>query len=91
MEMFTPSLDWGNEIVASLLWVAKAWAISAVVMVAVLTCSPGSPRGAGSSGGSPAAISLGDRAFRCGRCSGVLLLSVIIDVRIDVLFSYHEQ
>jgi hypothetical protein len=29
MEMFTPSLGWGSEIVASLIWVAKAWAISA--------------------------------------------------------------
>ena len=24
METFTPSLDWGNELVASALWVAKA-------------------------------------------------------------------
>ena len=36
METFTPSLDWGNELVASALWVAKAWAIAAVGTVAVL-------------------------------------------------------
>ncbi len=36
METFTPSLDWGDELVASALWVAKAWAIAAVGMVVVL-------------------------------------------------------
>ncbi|MDT5327160.1 MAG: vitamin B12/bleomycin/antimicrobial peptide transport system ATP-binding/permease protein [Mycobacterium sp.] len=32
-----PSLDWGDEIVGSLLWVAKAWVISAACMVLALT------------------------------------------------------
>lgn len=36
MEMFSQSLDWGNEILASLWWITKAWVISAVVAVAVL-------------------------------------------------------
>ena len=36
METFTPSLDWGDELIASALWVAKAWAIAAVGMVVVL-------------------------------------------------------
>jgi len=30
METFTPSLNWGDELITSLLWVAKAWAIAAV-------------------------------------------------------------
>ena len=30
MEMFTPTLDWGNELWTSLIWIAKAWAIAAV-------------------------------------------------------------
>ena len=37
METFTPSLDWGNEIITSLLWVARAWAISAVCILIALT------------------------------------------------------
>ncbi len=37
METFTPSLDWGNEIVTSVLWVARAWAISAICILIVLT------------------------------------------------------
>ncbi len=36
METFTPSLDWGDELIASALWVAKAWVIAAVGMVVVL-------------------------------------------------------
>ena len=36
METFTPSLDWGDELIASALWVAKAWAIAAVGMLVVL-------------------------------------------------------
>ena len=36
METFTPSLDWGNELLTSALWVAKAWAIAAVGTVVVL-------------------------------------------------------
>ena len=36
MEMYEPSLDWANEIPQSLLWTAKAWLITAAVVVAVL-------------------------------------------------------
>jgi putative ATP-binding cassette transporter len=36
METFTPSLDWGSELIRSLLWVARAWAISAVCLLVVL-------------------------------------------------------
>ena len=36
MDVFTPSLDWGNELVTSLVWIAKAWTISAAVTLLVL-------------------------------------------------------
>ncbi len=35
METFTPSLDWGDELVGSALWVAKAWVFAAIGMVVV--------------------------------------------------------
>ena len=90
MEMFTPSLDWGNELIASLLWVAKAWVISAVVHA---RCA-GAARPVHHLGPPVLAhhrrrISRAARAFRCGCWLGVLLLSVMIDVRMDVLFSYY--
>ena len=36
MDMFTPTLDWGNEWLTSLWWIAKAWAIAAVATMVVL-------------------------------------------------------
>ncbi len=36
MELFTPSLDWGNELVTSLWWIARAWFYSAVATLVVL-------------------------------------------------------
>ena len=89
MEMFTPSLDWGSEVVASLIWVLKAWAISAVTTLAILALV--------------ARFTTWGRQFWrvtggyfCGRASipvwallAVLMFSVMFSVRMDVLFSYY--
>ncbi len=91
MESFSPSLDWGNELVTSLLWVARAWAIAAVCTVVVLALL--------------ARFTVWGRQFWRitgeyfkGRQSipvwlwlGVLLASVMIDVRLTVLFSYQSN
>lgn len=34
--MFTPTLDWGNELWTSLIWIARAWAITAVCTLIIL-------------------------------------------------------
>ncbi|MDT5360760.1 MAG: vitamin B12/bleomycin/antimicrobial peptide transport system ATP-binding/permease protein [Mycobacterium sp.] len=91
MELFTPSLDWGTEIVGSLFWVAKAWAISAACTVFALMLIA-------------RFTAWGRQFWRVtgdyfkGRDSipvwlwlGVLLLSVMIDVRLSVLFSYQSN
>ena len=89
--MFTPSRDWGNEWYESLVWIAKGWAIAAVVTLVVLVLL--------------AKFTLWGRqfwyvtgAYFTGRSSikvwawlAVLLLSVIINVRIDVLLSYYSN
>ena len=36
METFTPTLDWGNELLTSLVWIARGWAIAAVCTLIVL-------------------------------------------------------
>ncbi|HJT94592.1 MAG TPA: ABC transporter ATP-binding protein/permease, partial [Mycobacterium sp.] len=91
METFSPSLDWGSELVASVLWVAKAWVIAAACTLVVL--------------GLLARFTMWGRQFWRvtgdyfkGRQSvpvwallGVLLLSVMIDVRLVVLFSYQSN
>ena len=33
--MFTPTLDWGNELWASLQWIGKAWAIAAIATLLI--------------------------------------------------------
>ena len=35
METYSPSIDWGNELVPSLLWILKAWTISAVCVLII--------------------------------------------------------
>ncbi|MBV9639392.1 MAG: ABC transporter ATP-binding protein/permease [Mycobacteriaceae bacterium] len=91
MEKFRPSIDWGNELVASLLWILGAWAISAgcVLVFAVLL------------------IRYSRWGWRFWRITGeyftgaasvpvwgmvaVLLLSVIASVRLEVLLSYYNN
>jgi vitamin B12/bleomycin/antimicrobial peptide transport system ATP-binding/permease protein len=91
LNTFTPSIDWAHELVPSLMWVLKAWAISAVCLLAV---------------GFPV-IRFTTWGHQFWRISGayfksrasmpvwglfvVLLLSVIISVRIDVLLSYYSN
>ena len=91
MEPYTPSLNWGHELVPSLLWILKAWAISAALALIVLVLL--------------ARLTIWGRQYWritgdyfTGRASiklwiwlGVLLLSVMISVRINVLISYFSN
>ncbi len=91
MEPYTPSMDWGHELVPSLLWILKAWSISAVLTLIVLVLL--------------ARFTVWGRQYWritgdyfTGRSSvklwiwlGVLLLSVMISVRINVLISYFSN
>jgi vitamin B12/bleomycin/antimicrobial peptide transport system ATP-binding/permease protein len=89
MEMYTPSLDWSNEIVASLWWVGKAWVIAAVCVLLVLAVI-----GRFTVWGRQYWRITGP--YFVGRASipgwgllAVLLLSVMLSVRTDVLLSYY--
>jgi vitamin B12/bleomycin/antimicrobial peptide transport system ATP-binding/permease protein len=89
MEMFTPSLDWGAEIVASLIWVAKAWAISAVSILAVLTLIARFTTWGRQYWRITGGYFTGRQSIPVWLLLGVLLLSVMFSVRMDVLFSYY--
>lgn len=91
METFTPSLVWGDELVASALWVAKAWVLAAigVVVVGVLlarytTWGRQFWRVTGS-------YFTGRDSVPVWGLLAVLLLLVMIDVRIVVLFTYQSN
>jgi putative ATP-binding cassette transporter len=91
MEMFTPTLDWGSEIWKSLVWIAKAWAIAAVSTMVILALI-----GRFTTWGKQYWRITGK--YFTGRSSvlvwswlAVLLLSVIMGVRLDVLFSFQSN
>ncbi|MEX3650710.1 ABC transporter ATP-binding protein/permease, partial [Mycolicibacterium porcinum] len=89
MEMFTPTLDWGDELATSLAWIAKGWLIAAVCTLVILVLIARFTAW----GRQYWRIT---RGYFTGRDSvivwawlGALLLSVIAGVRLAVLFSYQ--
>jgi putative ATP-binding cassette transporter len=89
METFTPSLNWGDELITSLLWVAKAWAIAAVCTLVVLALLARFTTWGRQFWRITGDYFTGRQSIRVWALLGVLLLSVMIDVRLGVLFSYQ--
>ncbi|GFG75991.1 ABC transporter ATP-binding protein/permease [Mycobacterium botniense] len=86
---FTPSIDWGHALPDSLWWIAQAWAISAVCVVVMLVVL----RYAAPWGRQYWRVThgyfTGVRAVPVWLMLAVLLLSVIVAVRLNVLLSYQ--
>ena len=91
METFTPSLDWGNELVTSLLWVARAWAIAAVGMVVVLALLARYTTWGRQFWRITGDYFKGRESIPVWALLGVLLVLVMIDVRLVVLFTYQSN
>src|SRR5882757_3594699 len=91
METFTPSLDWGDELITSVLWVAKAWVIGAVGMVVVLALLGRFTTWGRQFWRVTGGYFKGRESIPVWLWLGVLLLSVMIDVRLSVLFSYQSN
>lgn len=89
METFTPSLDWGDELVASALWVAKAWSIAAVGMLLVLFLIGRFTIWGRQFWRITGAYFKGRESVPVWALLGVLLLLVMVDVRLSVLFTYQ--
>jgi putative ATP-binding cassette transporter len=90
-ETFTPTLDWSNELLSSALWVAKAWVIAAVcalLAVALLARFTTWGRQFWRITGD---YFTGRQSIRVWALLGVLLASVMVDVRLGVLFSYQSN
>ncbi len=88
-KLFKPSIDWGHALADSLVWIVVAWAICAVCVIAVLAvlraATPWARQFWRISGG----YFTGRHSVGVWLMLGVLLLSVIIAVRLNVLFSYQ--
>jgi putative ATP-binding cassette transporter len=91
METFTPSLDWGDEFITSLLWVAKAWVIGAAGMLVTLALLGRFTTWGRQFWRVTGAYYKGRESIPVWLWLGVLLLSVMVDVRLSVLFSYQSN
>ncbi|BCO35947.1 vitamin B12 transport ATP-binding protein BacA [Mycobacterium heckeshornense] len=91
MELFKPSIDWGHALVDSMSWVAEAWAVSAVCVIVVLVVlrfvTPWGHQFWRITGD----YFTGRHSIRVWLMLGVLLLSVVLAVRLNVLFSYQAN
>ena len=91
MDMFTPTLDWGNELWTSLWWIAKAWAIAAVSTLVILVLIGRFTVWGKQFWRVTGAYFTGPSSVKVWLWLAALLLSVIIGVRLDVLFSYQSN
>ncbi|MEZ0359490.1 ABC transporter ATP-binding protein/permease [Mycobacterium sp. SA01] len=89
--MFHPSMDWGHELVPSLIWIAKAWGISAVLSLIVLVLLARYTVWGRQYWRITGDYFTGRQSIRVWIWIAVLLLSTIISVRLDVLLSYYSN
>jgi vitamin B12/bleomycin/antimicrobial peptide transport system ATP-binding/permease protein len=87
--MFTPTLDWGNELLTSLWWIAKAWVIAAVATLVILVLIHRFTVWGRQFWRVTGDYFRGPESVTVWIWLGVLLLSVVTGVRIDVLLSYQ--
>ncbi|HNM84532.1 MAG: ABC transporter ATP-binding protein/permease [Mycobacterium sp.] len=90
-EPFTPSLDWGHALADSLLWVGKAWLIAAVCTLAVLFVIARFTTWGKQFWYVTRGYFADRHSARPWLSLAAMLLSVIIDVRLAVLFTYQSR
>lgn len=91
MGTYTPSLDWGHELVPSLLWVVKAWAVSAVCLLIVAVLIARYTNWGRQFWRITGDYFRGRQSLPAWGLFIVLLLSVTMSVRINVLLSYYSN
>jgi vitamin B12/bleomycin/antimicrobial peptide transport system ATP-binding/permease protein len=89
MEMFAPSMDWGNELWASAVWIAKAWMIAAAVTLGICVLIARYTGWGRQFWRITGAYFTGPESVKVWLWLGLLLLLVIAGVRLDVLLSYQ--
>jgi putative ATP-binding cassette transporter len=90
-DMFIPTLDWGHEVWTSLVWIAKAWVIAAVSTLVILVLIGRFTVWGKQFWRITGDYFTGPASVKVWLWLAVLLLSVIIGVRLDVLFSYQSN
>ena len=91
METFTPSLNWGDELVGSALWVAKAWVFAAIGVVVVCALLARYTTWGRQFWRVTGDYFKGRESVPVWALLGVLLALVMIDVRLVVLLTYQSN
>lgn len=89
MEMFTPTLDWGSELLTSLVWIVKGWAIAAVATTAILALIFRFTNWGRQYWRITSGYFTGRSSLKVWLWLAALLLSVITGVRLSVLFTFQ--
>lgn len=87
--MFTPTLNWGDELMTSAAWIARGWAIAAVGTLVVLVLIARYTAWGRQFWRITGDYFKGPASVKVWLWLGVLLLSVIASVRLTVLLSYQ--
>ncbi|HET9892597.1 MAG TPA: SbmA/BacA-like family transporter, partial [Mycobacterium sp.] len=91
MEKFTPSIDWGHELVASSRWILEAWVISAGCLFVVGLALVRFTRWGGEFWRITGDYFTGRQSLPVWSLFATLLVSVMMAVRINVLLSYYSN
>ena len=91
LQSFKPAIDWGHAVPDSVWWIARAWVISAVCVLVVLVVLRFTTQWANQYWRITGGYFTGSRSVRVWLMLGVLLLSVVTVVRLNVLFSYFSK
>ncbi len=91
MEPYKPSMDWGHELVPSLIWILRYWAIAAVATLVVLFLLSRLTVWGRQYWRITGEYFKGAASVKVWAWLAVLLLSVMISVRINVLLSYFSN
>jgi len=89
--MFTPSMDWGNELWASLVWIAKGWAIAAIATLVILVLIARFTGWGRQFWRISGAYFTGAESVTVWIWLGAILLLVIAGVRLEVLLSFQSN
>jgi vitamin B12/bleomycin/antimicrobial peptide transport system ATP-binding/permease protein len=90
-QMWTPTLDWGNELWVSLVWLGKAWAIAAVAALLVCFLIARFTVWGRQFWRITGAYFTGAESVKVWLWLGLILFIVMLGVRVDVLLSFYSN
>ncbi len=89
--MFTPTLDWGNELWTSLVWIARGWAIAAICTLVILVLIARYTVWGRQFWRISGAYFTGVESLKVWLWLAAILLLVIAGVRLEVLLSFQSN